>query len=141
MAWWHAVAKPPPSRQQERAPRGEQLPAKSRLALRREAGGQPDLPDIEPELEYLVGYLFDAGPVSVVGMGPQPLTWTDLDAWQRCSGVVLQPWQSELLRHLSGQYLAESQIADAHDAPPPWERDMADRRKTIAKHIKQLLRG
>jgi hypothetical protein len=107
--------------------------------MRLEAGGEPDLPYIDPALELLVEYLFEAGPVSAVGMGPVTLTWVDLEAWQRATGVSLHPWQARLLRQLSSEYLAESSIADAHDAPPPWDRE-PDRAK-VANHIKRLFRG
>jgi len=102
-------------------------------------GGDPDLPNVEPELQFLIGYLFDAGPTSAGASSGVPLTWSDIRAWERGTGITLPPWQARLLRRLSADYLSESLTADAHDAPPPWVRE-ADREK-IAKHIKRVLRG
>lgn len=109
------------------------------MEIRLDAGGLPDLPPIDPAVIHLVDWLFDAGPMSASGAGPVRLTWADLEAWQRGSGISLQPWQGRLLRALSGEYLAESRGADEHDAPPPWTRH-ADRER-VAQHIKGLLRG
>jgi hypothetical protein len=109
------------------------------MAERLKAGGEPDLPEIDPEISFLVSHLFDAGPTSAAGQYGAPLTWQDLRAWQRCAGIELPSWQLRLLRRLSGEYLSESLRADAWDAPPPWERE-ADREK-VAKHVRRLLRG
>jgi hypothetical protein len=107
--------------------------------MRVDAGEEPDLPDIDPESHFLIEYLLDAGPVSGGSNGAAALSWGELQAWQAGSGVSLPPWQLRLLRRLSGEYLSESFRAEAHDAPPPWERE-ADRAR-IAKHIRKILRG
>ncbi len=62
----------------------------------------------------------EAGPVSVVGMGPSVLTWADLGAWERATGIELQPWESRLVRSLSGAYLSESRRAEERNARAPW---------------------
>lgn len=100
------------------------------------------MPALDPALLFIVEILFDAGPVSASSMGASPLSWQEIQAWQRCAGVSLHPWQSRLIRKLSSEYLAESQTADAHDAPPPWAREtQADQRAAIAKHIRNVIRG
>lgn len=109
------------------------------MALRLEAGGEPDLPQLSPEYSFLVSYLFDAGPTSRGGQFGTVLTWPDLQAWQAGAGVSLPAWQLRMLRHLSAQYLSESIRADTHDAPPPWEREPD--RERVAKHIKRIMRG
>jgi hypothetical protein len=135
LAWWHAIPQPPPSNLKG-APR--QLPETRSRIKRLKDGVTPDLPDIPAEYSFLISYLFDAGPISHAAQRGVPLTWADLEAWQRGAGVSLPPWQLRLIRHLSSEYLSESMIADAHDAPPPWDRE-PDRDK-IEKHIKKLFR-
>jgi hypothetical protein len=137
LAWWHAIPQPPPSNLKDPPKR---LSARvSRWQMRVDAGEEPDLPDIDPESHFLIEYLLDAGPVSGGSNGAAALSWGELQAWQAGSGVSLPPWQLRLLRRLSGEYLSESFRAEAHDAPPPWERE-ADRAR-IAKHIRKILRG
>jgi len=109
------------------------------MAERLESGGEPDLPELDPELSFIVNYLFDAGPTSAAGQHGAALTWADLQAWQAGAGINLPPWQLRLLRRLSVEYLSESMTADAWDAPPSWERDV-DREK-IAKHVRRIIRG
>ena len=137
LAWWHAVPQPPPSKLKgaPKAPPNRQ----SRMAARLAAGGEPDLPELDPSLAHVVAYLFDAGPTSAAGQYGSALSWADLQAWQAAAGIYLPPWQLRLLRRLSGEYLSESFIAEAWDAPPPWERD-ADRAK-VAAHVRKVLRN
>lgn len=141
LAWWHAAPKPKPSnlKKLKNAPEPDRV---SRLKMRLDAGGEIDLPDIDPALLHFVSVLMEAGPVSSAGMGPIPLTWAELDAWQHCVGLRLQPWEARLIRVLSGDYLEEFQQAEAHDAPPPWiQESTAERRSKVARHIRNILRG
>lgn len=34
------------------------------------------------------------------GMGPSPIAWSDLLAWQQLMGVILTPWEIDTLMHL-----------------------------------------
>lgn len=91
---------------------------------------------------YLVEHLFEVGPVLSGGMGPAPLTHVELVAWQWDVGIRLEPWEARFLHRLSCEYIAESQKAEARDAPPPWQQEATDeRRKKVVKHIRNVLRG
>lgn len=60
-------------------------------------------------------HLFQVGPVTA----GEALTFQEIEAWCRTTGVVLNAWEAETLRHLSGAYLAErSDAADEHRPPP-----------------------
>lgn len=41
------------------------------------------------------------------GFGPMRITYTDLDAYQRVSGVKLQPWEREAIRQADAAYLEQ----------------------------------
>jgi hypothetical protein len=107
--------------------------------MKLDAGQVPDLPFIDPALQHFVDYLFDVGPISASSGGSSVLTWADLATWERAWGLRLMPWQKQLLRRLSGEYLSESSTADEHDAPPPWV-STPDREK-VAQHIRNVFRG
>lgn len=77
--------------------------------------------------EYLVQYLFEAGPTMPGGMGAAPLTFSELECWQRQVGVDLDPWEVRIVRRLSLEYCAESQAATKPDAPPPFNSSDARR--------------
>lgn len=144
LGWWNAVPQP---RAGDAADLIEFRPI-SRLKMAQEAmaRGAMDvriiLPHIHPTLNYFILCLFEAGPVSQAGEHQIPITWSDLDAWQRGSGVSLPPWQLHLIRRLSADYLTEVMAARDPARPPPWEMNLdADRRTRIAKHVKKILRG
>jgi hypothetical protein len=41
------------------------------------------------------------------GFGPMPITYADLDAFQRNEGIVLTPWQLHTLEHLDAIWMSE----------------------------------
>lgn len=41
------------------------------------------------------------------GFGQNPLTWQEIDAFVRLSGVALAPWEIEVIERLDGLYLAQ----------------------------------
>ena len=40
------------------------------------------------------------------GFGPQRITFTDMDAWQRMNGVTLAPWEITAIRKADNAFLA-----------------------------------
>jgi len=135
LAWWHAIPDPPKG-----------VPAsirrQSRMELRLEAGGEVGLPEIPDELVQFIHLLFEAGPSTLVGENMMPVSWADLDHYQSCIGVRLPPWQLRLLRRLSVAYVKQLREAREPDAPPPWEENLAVKRKEqVARHIRNVLRG
>lgn len=71
----------------------------------------------------MIGYLYDCGPVLSGGMGEGPLTHSEIESWQRNSGVELEPWETSFLRKLSIEYLSQSQKSDATNCPAPWNTE------------------
>jgi len=43
------------------------------------------------------------------GFGPTPITWADLDAYSRLSGLRLLPWEIEIIERLDDLHLASRQ--------------------------------
>lgn len=85
--------------------------------------------------EYLLGYLYEVGPVMNGGMGPAPLTHEELAHWQRNIGLSLQPWEARFLKSLSREYLSQSQISNDVACPAPF--GAIERAKNIDKLIDQ----
>jgi len=56
----------------------------------REASKLYKIPEIEPELLYLWGYYCNI-------KGHEPLTFVELEAWQRVTGKTLTPGEADLL--------------------------------------------
>lgn len=100
---------------------------------RNEAGDGP--PPFPPNpAPYLTAWLFQIGPTS----GEGPLTWQELAAWERLSGVELLPFEAQILRLLSVHYTNEKYLARKPDRPMPYnlERDeIAARRESVEGKI------
>lgn len=74
-------------------------------------------------------WLTDIGMVGSGGMGPAPLSWTEIAAWQRCVGIRLPSWQSRLMRSLSVAYIAEKTAAEIEGASAPWRHEVSQRER------------
>ncbi len=102
-------------------------------------GGTPDLPPMGAA-GHLIGYLFDAGPISHGAMGAIPLSHADLMAWQMNTGIELQTWESRALRRLSTAYVGASQDAQQADCPPFFIKQPIDEtRQAITKGVRSIL--
>lgn len=82
-------------------------------------GVAPSLPPLEWG-EYLINFLWEFGPGMPTGSGSGPVTFSEMDAWQRVCGIDLQPWEAQLLRRLSIEYCNESCLATKPNRPPPF---------------------
>ena len=73
---------------------------------------------VMPECDalHIVGYLLEMG----VSLGELPLTYSEIESWQRQCGVELQPWEVRFVKRLSEAYLSESHAARDPDADAPW---------------------
>lgn len=49
------------------------------------------------------------------GMGPQRITYSDIDAFQRVTGTVLQPWEREAIHKADAAYLTDWAERNARD--------------------------
>jgi hypothetical protein len=95
-------------------------PGKSRRTKMLDAGIFPDMPDL-PYGQYLIDHLFEVGPTLSSGVGPSPLSFSEIESWQRQMCIELHPWELRLLRRLSAEYCAESQAATKQGAPAPFQ--------------------
>lgn len=121
--------------------RGKAQPDERSRLERMGEDADPAMPPVDAG-EHLIDYLFEVGPVQGGGMGPVPLSHTELAAWQDNTGICLSSWEARTLRAMSQQYLSESYRAKDAACPPPWAPEMDDdRRKKVASHIRSLLRG
>lgn len=90
--------------------------AQSRFLRMKADGIDPVMPEISAE--YLVNYLMEIGP-TMPGSG-DPLTHSELRAWQENTGIELNAWQVRLLRRLSSEYASEIIKSTKPEAKPPF---------------------
>lgn len=96
---------------------------KTRLQKINDDDGQPTYPPLSGH-DYLIGYLFDAGPAMSGGMGNAQLSHGEIRAWQDNTGIELTPWEARTLRTLSGEYLASAQDAEDAQCKPPYSESV-----------------
>lgn len=117
LAWLHTAPKPKPIKSKTMQP--IQVKTVTRLAQLQADGITPDLPAAGPA-HYLVGHLFEAGPVSVGGMGPSPIDWAVIEKWQSATSIRLNAWEKRMLRTLSCTFVGAQQEAADPDCPAPY---------------------
>jgi len=76
---------------------------------------------------HIVNALLDIGLVQATAMGAAPLSWQEIEAWQRLTRSPLSPVEARLIRRLSTEYLAESRRAESENCPPPWRAPTTQR--------------
>lgn len=110
----------------------------SRLDTLQDEGKAIHLPDVTAM--YLINYLFEAGPCSYTEMGMAPLSWQELESWQKQSGLELRQWELIALKSASKEYVTQSHISVKPNCPPPGKILEQEPHK-VASHIKNVLRG
>jgi hypothetical protein len=137
MAWLNATPKPP-SGSKRADPKFE------RKVLSRQAQMKKDgVPLRWPPnpLPHIVTRFIEIGMSESNGMGSSPLSWREINEWQRATGVELAPWEARLIRRLSSQYLAESRKAEDENCPPPWRAEVTQREREIEQAKLEMVLG
>ena len=111
---------------------------KSRLEQYIDKDAVINWPDVDAY--YLVRLLMEIGPCLNSGMGIYPLTWQEIDAWQKQTGVELNAWEAKTIKTASAIYAHQSTISVKPDCEAPNIAIEQDPHK-VAKHIKNILRG
>lgn len=116
MAWLNATPKPPPG-SKSADPKYER-PSLSRQEQMKKDG----IPILWPPnpLPHIVKTFIEIGMSEANGMGASPLSWREINEWQRATTVELAPWEARLIRRLSIEYLAEGRKAESENCPAPW---------------------
>jgi len=102
-----------------------------------------EFPWVEPELTYLLDYLYDVGPALRNTAGNAPLSCSEIVAWERLTGVELQPWESKLLRRLSADYLGMASRASDPTCPSPYQSEVAlqANREAVSRQISNAMKS
>lgn len=74
-----------------------------------------EFPDCDAS--YILDYLFEIG----LTLGESPLTHSEIESYQRNTGIELQPFEVRFIKRLSETYLSASQKMKSVNAETPWE--------------------
>lgn len=132
MAWLHAVPTP-------RSRSVAQGPAKR--ITRAEQLGTDAAPPPPVMAQHLVEYWREAGLTQAIAGSAVPLTSTELQAWQRMSGIDLTPWEYGTIRAMSRAYVSQLHESEAPDCPSPCAPELTeDMRVAAAQKMRRALR-
>jgi hypothetical protein len=95
---------------------------KSRLSLFKERDEDSTfiiLPEVG-SAGYLTRLLSEAGMYSSNGMGAQPLSWQEIEAWLKCTELNLTVWEKLIIKEMSEAYVGEYSQASAKDRSAPY---------------------
>lgn len=112
MAWLNAT------------PEGKKVPRRVEFQLREKKGEEvPELepPEVEFQLEYLTGYLFEVGPVGNDG----PLEWAEISKWCELTGAVLDSFEALAIKRMSQAFWNMQHEAQKPLCPNPAAEDGA----------------
>ncbi len=98
------------------------------------------LPDIGAAVG-LVELWQEAGSFLNTGMGPVPLTWSEIDAWMRVTKRNVPVWARTLIRNLSETYVQELTEARDPSRPAPFVDNTYIDRQRVSDGLKKLFRG
>lgn len=87
-----------------------------------------EMPEIESH-QYLIDWLFDAGPLMLSSMGNSPLTSQELFAWGK--DIDITPWEVATIKTLSIDYAVTLQNATEKSMPAPYKGEVDE------KYVKQ----
>lgn len=101
---------------------------------------------IEPKLPpnpapHIIHRLTEIGLTEANGMGASPLSWREIEAWQRSTNVCLDPWEARLIRQLSREYLSEAHRAESENCPPPWRTEVTQRELEVEEEQLRMVLG
>lgn len=137
MAWLHAVPEPPEgSKRAKAADKPPQLSRRDQMKKDKIPIEMPPNP-----MPHVVARLIEIGISEPAGMGVGPLSWLSIDAWQRTTGITLDPWEVQLLRALSLAYVSESQKAESENCPPPFKTAVSRREIEIERNQLAMVLG
>lgn len=140
MAWLNATPKP-----DERTKRGKRLaegkvpPPISRIEKMKADKITPQLPP--NPAPHIIDRLVEIGMTEAAGMGVGPLSWREINEWQRATSVTLEPWEARLIHSLSVAYVSESRRAESENCPPPWRAEVTKREIEVERAALDLLLG
>lgn len=91
---------------------------------------------------HILEYLFEIGPTVPLGMSSGPVPFSEIEAWQRVTGIELSPWESRVIRRLSRDYLEQSFESRDPGCEPPFDSDEVEskRRDLVALQISQIIK-
>lgn len=91
---------------------------------------------------FLVNYAFECGVSLNSDFGMTPITWQEVNAWQKAT-LNNDPWIAKIVKKLSSDYVSEFKAAKDQGRPSPIteELDLQEQRKAVSKQFFNFVRA
>lgn len=89
-------------------------------------------------LPHLIDWLMEIGPLGTGGMGPVPVSWAEIEVWQRVSAIELRPWEARTIRRLSREFLDQMTKSKEPSCPAPYSTGAANAASVDAQFKKMF---
>lgn len=100
------------------------------------------IPQMPPNpVPHVIVRLIEIGITETTGMGPAPLSWREIQAWQSATNVRLPPWETRLIRALSLAYMGESAKAENENCPSPMRAEITERDREVEEVKLRMVLG
>jgi hypothetical protein len=102
-----------------------------------------EMPEIDGA-EYLVHLCMEMGLMLNMGVGPFSISWSEIEAWERCTERILPSWERITLKEMSEAYVTMRHKATDKNCPPPYkpyQEDLTAEREAVASKLKGALRA
>lgn len=140
MAWLNATPKPDPrTKRGKLLAEGKVAPPVSRIDKLKADKITPQMPP--NPAPHIVDRLVEIGLTEAAGMSSGPLSWREINEWQRATRVVLAPWEARLIHSLSTAYVSESRRAESESCTPPWRAEVTKREIEVERTALDMLLG
>jgi len=107
------------------------------MAMMERLSDNPDygLPEMGP-LSHIVTWFIELGEVAQGPGGFAVLSWQEIDAWSKLTGLDISPREGLALRHLSTAYINEYYRSNNRDCAMP-NIEEPDRRERVNGRLKR----
>lgn len=120
LAWLYSVPQLPPKVKDALERQGQKIEP-NKVSRFDEMTASKITPPLPPNpMPHFILWFTEVGMVEAAGMGAAPLSWREIEAWQRAVGIRLTPWQARTMRSLSVSYLAQKSKSELTTDPAPW---------------------
>ena len=82
-----------------------------------------DAPLPDPAVQYLIHWFVESGMMMQGGMAPAPLTWQELESFERGTAYRMTPWERGQIIAMSRAYTGGLSELKDHKAPAPYQSE------------------
>lgn len=120
LAWLYSVPQLPPKVKEAAEKAGQKIEPNKLSRFDEMTAGKVSPPMPPNPMPHFILWFTEIGMVEAAGMGSAPLSWREIEAWQRSVRICLTPWQARMMRSLSVAYLAQKAKSELTTDPAPW---------------------